>query len=67
MMINYGIEKMRFNQPVMVDDEVRLHANLESLIDLRGITKAQLKVKLEIKDNPKPAYTAIIVFLYHFI
>ena len=66
MMINYGIEKMKFNQPVMVNDEVRLRASLDSLIDLRGITKAQLAVKLEIKDNPKPAYTAIIVFLYHF-
>ena len=66
MMINYGIEKMRFNQPVLEGDEVRLRANLESLIDLRGITKAQLRVTLEIKDNPKPAYSASIVFLYHF-
>jgi len=66
MMINYGIEKMRFNQPVVVGDEVRLRARLESLIDLRGISKAQLKVTLEIKDNPKPAYTASIIFLYHF-
>lgn len=66
MMINYGIEKMRFGQPVMVGSEVRLRAKLESIADLRGITKAQLKITLEIKDNPKPAYTAQLVFLYHF-
>jgi len=66
MMINYGIEKMKFNQPVLVNDEVRLRVKLESLLNLRGITKARLHITLEIKNNPKPAYTSIIVFLYHF-
>jgi acyl dehydratase len=66
MMINYGIEKLKFNQPVLSGDKVRLRATLASLADLRGITKVQLKVVLEIKDNPKPAFNAQIVFLYHF-
>lgn len=66
MMINYGIEKLRFNQPVVEGSEVRLRAHLESLADLRGVTKAHLKITLEIKGNPKPAYTATLVFLYHF-
>ena len=67
MMINYGIEKLRFNQPVKVGDQVRLRAKMVDIADLRGITKAQIKVELEIKDQRKPAYTAILVFLYHFI
>ncbi len=66
MMINYGIEKLKFNQPVKVGGQVRLKAFLNSLIDLRGITKAQLDITLEIRDNPKPAYTASLIFLYHF-
>lgn len=66
MMINYGIEKLRFNQPVLVNSEVRLRAKLQSLLNLRGVTKAQLDVELEIKDNKKPAFTGTIVFLYHF-
>ncbi|MEM9859282.1 MAG: MaoC family dehydratase [Bacteroidota bacterium] len=66
MMINYGIEKLKFNQPVPVGGEVRLKAHLNSLVNLRGVTKAQLDIVLEIKDNPKPAYTATLVFLYHF-
>lgn len=66
MLINYGIEKLKFNQPVLVDSEVRLRVKLSSLINLRGITKAQLEAELEIKDNSKPAFTATIVFLYHF-
>ena len=66
MMINYGIEKLRFSQAVKMGDEVRLKAKLVDIADLRGITKAQIKVDLEIKDQRKPAYTAILVFLYHF-
>ena len=66
MMINYGIEKLKFNQPVMVNSEVRMHAKLHSIVNLRGITKFEVDVRLEIKDNPKPAYTGLLVFLYHF-
>ena len=67
MMVNYGIEKLRFNQPVLVDNEVRVRAKLASLVNLRGITKAEVVVALEIKDNKKTAFDATIVFLYHFI
>ena len=66
MMINYGIDKLKFNQPVAVESEVRLRASLKSIIDLRGVTKAEVDTRLEIKDNPKPAYTATLIFLYHF-
>jgi acyl dehydratase len=66
MLVNYGIEKMKFNQPVLVNNEVRLKVSLKSLNDLRGITKAEMDIVMEIKDNPKPAFTATIIFLYHF-
>ncbi|MFZ4522427.1 MAG: MaoC family dehydratase [Bacteroidales bacterium] len=67
MLVNYGIEKLRFNHPVLVDNEVRVRAKLSSLINLRGITKAEVNVSLEIKDNKKTAFDATVVFLYHFI
>jgi acyl dehydratase len=67
MMINYGIEKLRFNQPVLAGSNVRMRVTLVDLTDLRGITKAQLKVTLEIEGNKKPAFNGILVFLYHFI
>jgi acyl dehydratase len=66
MMINYGIEKLKFNQPVIVDSEVRLRAKLQSITNLRGITKFEVDVALEIKGNEKPAFNAVLVFLYHF-
>ncbi|GEO05779.1 acyl dehydratase [Adhaeribacter aerolatus] len=66
MQVNYGIEELRFNQAVTVNSQVRLRAKLISLKNLRGIAKAQLEVIMEIKDQPKPAFTGIITFLYHF-
>lgn len=66
MLVNYGIDEMKFNQPVLVNNEVRLRVVLESLVNLRGIAKATMQVTMEIKDNKKPAFTANILFLYHF-
>jgi acyl dehydratase len=66
MMINYGIESLRFNQPVMVGDEVRLQVDMLNILNLRGITKVELNVAMEIKGNPKPAFNGTMVFLYHF-
>ncbi|MBX7125217.1 MAG: MaoC family dehydratase [Cyclobacteriaceae bacterium] len=66
MLVNYGIDKFKFNQPVLVNSEVRLRVYLESIANLRGIAKAELYVTLEIRDNPKPAFTGNLLFLYHF-
>jgi len=66
MLVNYGIENLRFNQPVLVNQEVRLRVKLQAISNLRGIAKTEMVVALEIKDNTKPAFTATILFLYHF-
>lgn len=66
MLVNYGIDNMKFNQPVTVDSEVRLKVKLNSIVNLRGIAKAELNSVMEIKGNPKPAFSATIVLLYHF-
>ncbi|MDN3669434.1 MaoC family dehydratase [Echinicola jeungdonensis] len=66
MLVNYGIESLRFAQPVLVDSEVRLHAKLASITNLRGTIKTEMDIKLEIKDQKKPAFTGKLVFLYHF-
>ncbi|HAH38487.1 MAG TPA: acyl dehydratase, partial [Algoriphagus sp.] len=62
----YGIESLRFAQAVTVDSEVRLIANLKNVANLRGTVKAEVEVKLEIKDQKKPAFTGVLIFLYHF-
>jgi len=67
MEINYGIEDFKFGQAVLVDDQIQLKAKLKSIINLRGVTKVVIEATLIIKDQPKPAYTGNVVFLYHFI
>lgn len=66
MQVNYGIEKFKFNAPVLVNNRVRLHAKVNNAVNLRGVTKANIGVKLEIEGNRKPAYEGEIIFLYHF-
>ena len=66
MLVNYGIESLKFGQPVVVDSEVRIKTTLKSLINLRGTAKAEVEVVMEIKDSKKPAYKGVIVFLYQF-
>ena len=66
MEVNYGIEQIKFGQAVLVNSEVRCRVTLKSIINLKGITKATLFIQLEIKDQPKHAFTGDVVFLYHF-
>ena len=66
MMVNYGMEQMKFGQAVLSGQSVRLVAKLHSLASLRGVAKAEIKFAIEIKDQPKKALEGIAVFLYYF-
>ena len=66
MMINYGMDKMKFGQAVLSGQSIRLRAALQSLQNLRGTVKAEIKIKIEIKDQKKPALEGVAVFLYYF-
>ncbi len=66
MLVNYGIESFKFGQPVLVNSRIRTHVWLKSVTNLRGISKVQLQVSMEIEGNKKPAFDGQIVFLYHF-
>ncbi len=66
MMINYGMDKMKYGQPVLAGQSIRLVASLQSLQNLRGVAKAEIKFVIEIKDQPKKAIEGIAIFLYYF-
>lgn len=66
MLVNYGMDKMKFGQPVLSGKRVRLTAKLDSIVNLRGIAKADISFKMEIEDEKKPALTGVATFLYHF-
>ncbi len=67
MMINYGMEKMRFGQAVLSGQRIRLSASLQSLSNLRGVAKAEVKFAIEIEGSKKKALEGVAVFLYYFL
>ena len=66
MMINYGIEKMRFGQAVLSGQSIRLVADLQSLTNLRGVAKAEINFTIDIEGEKKKALEGVAVFLYYF-
>ena len=66
MIVNYGIENLRFQQPVLVNDKIRATVSLHEIKNLRGIAKIQVKIVVDIEGQKKPAYEALTTFLYHF-
>ena len=67
MLVNYGMNDMRFGQPVITGSRVRLVTKLHSIQNLRGICKAEIDFKIEIEGQRKPALEGIASFLYYFI
>ena len=66
MLVNYGMDKMRFGLPVITGSRVRLVAKMENIQNLRGICKAEIHIKIEIEGQRKPALEGICTFLYYF-
>ena len=66
MIVNYGIESLRFQQPVLVNDRIRSTVSLHEIKNLRGIAKVTVKIVVDIEGQKKPAYEVLATFLYHF-
>ena len=66
MMINYGIDKMKFGQAVLSGQSLRLSTKLESLANLRGAVKAEIRFTMDIKETGKKALEGTAIFIYYF-
>ena len=66
MLVNYGMDQMRFGKPALVGSRVRLVTTLESIENLRGICKAGIRFDIEIEGEKKPALSGLATFLYYF-
>ena len=66
MLVNYGMDKMRFGQSVVTGSKVRLVTKLQAISNLRGICKAEIEFKIEIEGQRKPALEGVATFLYYF-
>lgn len=66
MLVNYGMDKMRFGQAVVTGSRVRMVTKLHAISNLRGICKTEIDFKIEIEGQRKPALEGIATFLYYF-
>ena len=66
MLVNYGIENMRFGKPGITGSRVRLVTKLHGIQNLRGVCKTEIEFRIEIEGERKPALEGTAVFLYYF-
>ncbi|MFE3194418.1 MaoC family dehydratase [Nocardia sp. NPDC059240] len=64
MAINYGLNKVRFINPVPVDSRIRGRFTLDALTDIPGGVQAVRTVTVEIEGVDKPACVAESIARY---
>jgi len=62
--INYGANKVRFPSPVPVGAELRMGVTVASADDVDGGVQVVFDLVMEVKDAPKPACVAQVVYRY---
>ena len=63
-MMNYGMDKMKFAQPVLSGQHVRMVTRLQELANLRGAVKTT--IKFEVQETGKKALEGLATFIYYF-
>ncbi|MEV6773247.1 MaoC family dehydratase [Nocardia sp. NPDC051030] len=58
MAINYGLDKVRFINPVLVDSRIRGRITLDAITDIPGGVQVSRTVTIEIDGETKPACVA---------
>lgn len=65
-MMNYGMDKMKFAQPVLSGQHVRMVTRLQDLANLRGAVKTTIKFTIEVQETGKKALEGLATFIYYF-
>lgn len=65
-MMNYGMDKMKFAQPVLSGQHVCMKTRLQELANLRGAVKTTIKFTIEIQETGKKALEGLATFIYYF-
>lgn len=65
-MMNYGMDKMKFAQPVLSGQHVRMVTRLHELANLRGAVKTTIKFTIEVQETGKKALEGLATFIYYF-
>lgn len=65
LILNYGVNKVRFPAPVPTGSRVRGHIGYGPVEDVPGGVQVAFTVGVEVEGAPKPACVAEIVFRYY--
>ena len=65
LVVNYGLNKVRFPAPVPSGSRVRMSAEIAAVEEVSGGLQATLGCTFEIEGQPKPACVAEILFRYY--
>lgn len=65
-MMNYGMEKLKFIQPVLSGQSIRMRAKMNDIANLRGAIKTSIHITMEIQETGKKALEADATFVYYF-
>jgi acyl dehydratase len=65
MIVNYGLNRVRFPAPVPAGSRIRACFTLQSLKDVGNAREAVLSVVVEVQNQPKPCCVAEWVIRYY--
>ncbi len=65
VILNYGLNKVRFPAPLRVGRRIRMHVALAEVKALDGGAEAVYRLTYEIEGEPKPCCVADLVFRYY--
>ena len=65
LIVNYGLNRVRFPAPVPVGSRIRLGALLKEVEDISGGVQASIEATFELEGGAKPPCIAEILFRYY--
>jgi acyl dehydratase len=65
VILNYGLNKVRFPAPLRVGSRIRMHVALAEVKALDGGAEAIYRLTYEVEGEPKPCCVADLVFRYY--
>ncbi len=63
--VNYGCNKVRFPSPVPVGADLRMGVTVAGVENTDGGVQVTYDLVMEVKDAPKPACVAQVVYRYY--
>ena len=64
--MNYGMDRLKFAEPVLSGQHVVMTARLEQLLNLRGAIKTTVLITIFIEETGKKALEGLATFVYYF-